>query len=116
MYRVSKRIEISCAHWLDLTYESPCRNVHGHNFIIYISVQAEKLDDNGMVIDFRCLKDKIHSQFDHSIINDIVKFNPTAENLAKWIADEVNVIRKGADCYKVVVQESEGNFAEWSKD
>ena len=41
---------------------------------------------------------------DHRHINDVLgDINPTAENMAKWIADEL-----GPKCFKVEVQESEG--------
>ena len=40
----------------------------------------------------------------------ILPVNPTAENIAKWVADTV-----GETCYKVTVQESEGNLAIYEK-
>lgn len=112
-WEVSKRLEIAGSHKLDLDYESGCKNLHGHNWIITVYVKTEELDQNGMVIDFKKLKDSIHGKLDHKNINDVVDFNPTAENLAKWIADEVSLIRKNATCVKVEVQESEGNIATW---
>ena len=51
MYRVKKRLEISAAHRLNLDYESKCTNIHGHNWIIYVYLQSETLDQNGMVYD-----------------------------------------------------------------
>lgn len=117
MYKVSKRMEIAGSHKLTLDYESKCQNLHGHNWVVTVYVQAEALDLNGMVIDFTHLKERIHNKLDHQHLNDVVNFNPTAENLAKWIADEVDQIRPlGAKCYKVTVQESEGNIATWEMD
>lgn len=116
MYKVSKRMEIAGSHHLNLSYESKCKNLHGHNWIVTVYVQAEELDVNGMVIDFTHLKERIHGQLDHVYLNDVVDCNPTAENLALWIAQEVNLIRPGASCYKVTVQESEGNVAIWEMD
>lgn len=116
MYKVSKRMEIAGSHQLSLDYESKCENLHGHNWIITVYVQAAELDANGMVIDFTHLKNKIHGTLDHQHLNSVVGFNPTAENMAKWIADEVNIIRPGASCYKVSVQESEGNIAIWEEE
>ena len=109
-------MEIAGSHQLKLDYESKCENLHGHNWIITVYVMSEKLDSNGMVIDFTKLKSRIHGQLDHKHLNDIVDFNPTAENIALWVAQEVNVIRRGACCYKVTVQESEGNIATWERD
>lgn len=116
MFKVSKRMEIAGSHQLRLSYVSKCENLHGHNWFVTVHVQAEKLDENGMVIDFTHLKQHIHDRLDHQHLNDVVEFNPTAENIALWIAQEVDLIRPGAKCYKVTVQESEGNIATWEMD
>jgi len=110
MYRISKRFEISGAHKLALNYESKCQNLHGHNWIITVHCQSKTLDSNGMVIDFKTAKETISQKLDHKYINDVVDFNPTAENIAKWICDQI------PHCYKVTVQESEGNIAEYEID
>ena len=106
MYYVSKRMEIAGAHKLELDYESKCKNLHGHNWIVTVYCKSEELDKNGMILDFKHIKNKISDKLDHQYINDIVDFNPTAENMAKWICEEI-----GDKCYKVSVQESEGNIA-----
>lgn len=111
MFRVKKRLEISGAHCLNLNYESKCSELHGHNWIIYIYMQSEQLDSNGMVYDFTHIKRHIADKLDHKYLNNIFTFNPTAENIAKWICDEL-----GEKCYKVTVQESEGNTAEYERD
>lgn len=111
MYRVKKRLEIAGAHRLSLDYESKCSNIHGHNWIIEIYMQSRELNHNGMVMDFTHIKREVHDMLDHQYINDVVKINPTAENIAKWICD-----RLGSKCYKVTVQESEGNVAEYERD
>lgn len=105
MYYVSKRMEIAGAHYLNLSYDSPCRNVHGHNWIITVHCKAEQLNAEGMVVDFAWIKKQIHGRLDHQFLNEVIAFNPTAENIAKWIYDQVE------HCYKVEVQESEGNIA-----
>lgn len=106
MYKIVKTMEVSGAHKLKLNYESKCEQLHGHNWIIKIYCKSEQLDENGMVIDFTHIKKKISEKLDHKYLNDILDFNPTAENIAKWIADVI-----GDKCYKVEVQESEGNIA-----
>lgn len=110
MYFVEKTMEVSCSHNLVLDYESKCKNLHGHNFIITVCCKSEELNSNGMVVDFTHIKKMVHEKLDHRHINDIVDFNPTAERLAKWICD--NVI----NCYKVIIQESSGNTATYVKD
>ena len=111
MYTVTKRIEVSGAHHLELNYESKCSNLHGHNWIIDISMRSKTLDANGMVMDFSHIKKSICDALDHKYINDVVPYNPTAENIAKWICDTL-----GPKCFRVIVQESEGNVAMYERD
>lgn len=110
MYRVKKRMEVCGAHRLQLDYESKCSSIHGHNWIIEVTCEAEELDKNGMIYDFTHIKGKIVDALDHKYLNDIIPVNPTAENIAKWIADKI-----GDTCVKVSVQESEGNVAEYER-
>ena len=110
MYYVKKRFEISAAHRLDLSYESKCSNVHGHNWIITVECKAKELNKDGMVTDFTHIKQIVMDRLDHAVINDVIDMNPTAENIAKWIVDNV------PNCWRCEVQESEGNAAAYEKD
>ena len=110
MYYVKKRFEISAAHRLNLSYESKCSNVHGHNWIITVECRAKELNADGMVTDFSHIKQLVKQRLDHSVINDVIDMNPTAENIAKWIVDTV------PNCWRCEVQESEGNSAAYEKD
>lgn len=110
MFYVSKRMEIAGAHNLKLDYESKCKNIHGHNWIVVVHCKAKELNHNGMVVDFTHIKRAIHDKLDHQYLNEVVDFNPTAENIAKWIVDEI------PQCYKAEVQESEGNIAIYEED
>lgn len=67
--------------------------------------RRETLDENGMVVDFTQLKRTVSEALDHRCLNDSLPFNPTAENLARYLCEQI------PHCYKVSVQESEGNEA-----
>lgn len=103
-------MEIAGAHRLRLSYESKCANIHGHNWIVTVHCKAEKLNEDGMVADFKHIKEKIHGYLDHGFLNELLPFNPTAENIARWIVDSID------KCYKAEVQESEGNIAVYERD
>lgn len=134
MYTIRKRMEVAGSHCLSLPYESKCKNIHGHNWIIEVEIQGPDLNMEGMLIDFTHIKEVVN-RLDHQNINEVIgPLNPTAEIIARWIADEV---QKEIDTYwdtvdrfpnpdedisleypmvtEVLVQESEGNVAIWTK-
>jgi len=110
MYYVTKQLEISAAHRLELNYPSKCTSLHGHNWIVTVHCRAEELNANGMVTDFTHIKQLVSERLDHRCLNDTLPFNPTADNIARWICDNVE------NCYRVDVRESEGNTASYERD
>jgi len=105
MYYIEKTLTISASHFLELNYESKCSQLHGHNWIITIYCKSERLNLNGMVIDFSDIKKVVSEKLDHQNLNSVLIFSPTAENIAKWTVDNIS------NCYKCKVQEAEGSIA-----
>ena len=103
-YRVTKTIEVAGAHRLALPYESACGNLHGHNWLVSVTCESDKLDANGMVLDFTAIS-RIVKRLDHVNLNDLVE-QPTAENIGRWLLDQIPL------AVSVTVQESAGNVAE----
>lgn len=110
MYYIKKTLEISAAHQLHLSYASKCSHLHGHNWNVTVYCRAEQLNEDGMVTDFGHIKEQIHGRLDHKIINDVLPFNPTAENIARWIVDTI------PECYCAKVEESRNNVAVYTAD
>lgn len=110
MYYIEKHFEISASHHLNLSYESKCTRMHGHNWHVTVYCKSHELNQDGMVEDFGHIKQIIHEKLDHADLNSVLPFNPTAENIARWIVDQLPT------CYKAKVQESDGNIAIYEKD
>ncbi len=110
MYYVEKRMEVAMAHNLKLSYESKCTNLHGHNAIVTVFCKSQTLNADGMVVDFTHVKEIVKGLLDHKYVNEIVDFNPTAENLARWLCEKI------PNCYKVCFQESENNIVIYEKE
>ncbi len=108
MYYITKRFELAGCHRLELSYESKCSRMHGHNWIVTVHCRAKELNSDGMVVDFSHIKERITGYLDHGNFNELLPFNPTAENIARWICEQI------PHCYRVDVQESEGNTASYT--
>ncbi len=110
MYYVRKRLEIAGAHYVTTDRQTKCEELHGHNWIVYVHCKAKELNEDSMVTDFTEIKRLIHNKIDHKNLNEVLDFNPTAENIAKWICEQVE------NCYKVEIWESENNKAIYEID
>lgn len=94
MYQLSVKTHFCASHQLR-GYDGPCARLHGHNFRVEARVSGTDLNDIGMLIDFKEVKKllkQVVGQFDHQLINEIPPFdvfNPTAENMAKYIYHEI---------------------------
>ena len=87
MYKITKEFSFCASHQLNgLPETHPCTRLHGHNYIVRVELKSKELNPIGFVIDYRALepiKKWIDETLDHQHLNNILKFNPTAENMAK---------------------------------
>ena len=64
-----------------LPYRSKCASLHGHNWIITVYCRSSRLNSEGMVVDFTRIKEVVTEKLDHQNLNEVLPFNPTAENI-----------------------------------
>jgi 6-pyruvoyltetrahydropterin/6-carboxytetrahydropterin synthase len=106
MFEITIEESFAAGHALR-NYRGKCENVHGHNYRCHVSVEGQSLDDIGLLVDFVELKRVVHSvldRMDHQWLNEFPPFdilNPSAENMAKYIYDEVSGNLKTKDGVRV---------------
>jgi len=139
--RVTKEFRFEMAHAL-YNYDGPCKNVHGHSYILYVTLIGEPPDNpdstrNGMVMDFgdmkKIVRENVVDRFDHALMiagfapaesvesyrkhfgNVIVSsYQPTCENI---VADIAAILKSktpsGVSLHSIKLYETATAFAEW---
>jgi 6-pyruvoyltetrahydropterin/6-carboxytetrahydropterin synthase len=101
LYKITVEDHFDAAHALR-GYKGKCEALHGHRFRVAVKVTASKLDDIGLAYDFVELKGKLKAileRFDHTTLNDVPPFdkiNPSSENIAATVYDELKTALKQA--------------------
>jgi len=94
MYEIEIIAGFSAAHLLR-EYKGKCEHLHGHNYKVYVTVQAESVGHGGMVMDFGDLKRitaAVLEPLDHAFLNEIAPFDtmePSAENIASYLFQQI---------------------------
>lgn len=138
MYRVRKLFKFEAAHVLEGAYSNECKYIHGHSYKLEVFLASHTLNSDGMVLDFKELKEIVQpyvDTLDHCLIIkdtkniplelDGYKFfefgqNPTAENMAEWFYTFIEKnIRERYNAWvvldKVRLWETETGYAEYYK-
>jgi len=111
MYQVRVRRHFDAAHSLR-GYEGKCETIHGHRYQVVVCLEAASLDGTGLAYDFTALKralDPLVARLDHTYMNEVAPFdemNPSSENLARHLFDELTPLIEGATLRSVEVWES----------
>jgi 6-pyruvoyltetrahydropterin/6-carboxytetrahydropterin synthase len=88
---LSKRFRFEAAHRLP-RYQGPCFHLHGHSYELHVTLEMPVDPESGMTLDFfhleEIVRDRVLARLDHKNINDTLE-NPTAENIAIWIWNEL---------------------------
>lgn len=128
-FKITRKHEIHCGHRV-VNHEGKCKNLHGHSYIFHLICKSSNLDDLGRVIDFSVVKDLVckwlDETWDHKLILweqdpwlDLLKkidptivtlpYNPTAENLAKYLVDIVGpklFVNQNIQLTEVILEET----------
>ena len=107
------RDKFQAAHYLK-EYKGKCEKLHGHTFQVEVGVEVRELDKTGIGFDFVEIKKRMTEVLpDHSLLNEVYDFNPTAENLARQFFEEM---KKHFPVRAVTVWESEDASATYTED
>lgn len=142
--RITKQFRFEAAHAL-WGYDGACRNIHGHSYILYVTLKGQPSTDPtdvkfGMVMDFSILKkivnEQIVDQFDHALMirkdtpheklalsSDLVgkilalPYQPTCENMVSdFAARIVSQLPEGISLHSLKLHETATAYAEWFAD
>ena len=121
MYEISVRKTFSAAHRLE-QIGGKCEDLHGHNFIVEVSVASDRLNSQGVVLDFRILKrwmDEVLVDLNHKYLNELEQFrglNPSSENIALFFYERIEEKIRALDLSvsHVTVWESDNSRATYA--
>lgn len=119
MYEVRVKRHFDAAHALR-GYKGKCETTHGHRYEVVVCLEADALDEMGLTYDFTELKrvlDSVIERFDHSYLNEMPPFdekNPSSENIARVVYEELEGRIAGARLGSVEVWESPDAWVTYS--
>ena len=121
MYNLTIETEFAAAHRIKEA-GGKCENLHGHTWKVQVTLQGKKLDERGILVDFREVKGivkKSLDKLDHQYLNEVLKnIEPTTENIAKYLfkklEKELNLER--VKLSKVKVGESDKTWISYSQE
>ena len=122
MFELKLTTFFSAAHSLR-NYKGQCEHNHGHNWEVEVVVSSSDLNDQGMVMDFKELRELLEGvieSFDHKCLNDIKPFdevNPTTENISREIYKQLaSILPSGMKVARVTSYETRGAGATYYEE
>ncbi|RMH09431.1 MAG: 6-carboxytetrahydropterin synthase [Aquificota bacterium] len=106
--------QFNWAHYLTNYHGAP-EPLHGHTWTVELHIYADRVDEGGMGYDFVEVKKFLEELLpDYRLLNELVDFSPSAENMAKWIYQKVK--QRYPTLKKVVVWETPEGGAEYYEE
>ncbi|MDR4988731.1 MAG: 6-carboxytetrahydropterin synthase [Bacteroidales bacterium] len=142
--RITKQFHFEAAHAL-WNYDGPCKNIHGHSYVLYVTIKGRPLHEpghpkNGMLMDFSILKkivnELIIEPYDHALLVNagtahadmaregnmfgkiaVVPYQPTCENMVCDFAGKIkNALPPNISLHALRLHETATAYAEWTAD
>lgn len=139
--RITKQFRFEAAHAL-WNYDGPCRNIHGHSYLLYVTVKGKAVSESehpkqGMLIDFSVLKQIVNKliiePYDHALLVNAntphakmaadnhlfgkiasVNYQPTCENMVVDFAKKIEkALPENVFLHSLRLHETATAYAEW---
>lgn len=142
--RLTRQFSFESAHAL-WNYDGPCRNIHGHSYILFVTVKGKALagenePKQGMLLDFTDLKKIVNETvidiFDHALVVNgntphkelsiaagisekliPVPYQPTCENMVVDFAQRIaSALPNHVQLFSLRLHETASSYVEWFAD
>lgn len=136
MISITKEFTFETAHRIS-NHPGACKHIHGHSYRLLVTVSADQIKENDMIIDFKDLKqivnDEVIDFFDHALLlkrNEEnskfsqqldskifwMEFEPTVERLIDYIRIQIQqALNEPVFLKKLKLFETASSFGEWEK-
>lgn len=118
MYKIGIEYQFEAAHILKgLPEGHKCGRLHGHNYVVNVELASDTLNEVGFIVDYfdlKPIKTFIDTCLDHRLLNDVLTFNPTVENLAKYLFDTFKPMFPQLS--KITIKETPTTFASYDEN
>ena len=121
MFTISVETHFQASHQLILSDGSK-EPLHSHDWVVTAAVSSEKLDDMGVVMDFRTLREiilNVTAELDNTVLGEVEHFrqnNPSAENVAIYVYEKLRVeLPEGMELRSIEVVEEPGCSAKFGE-
>ncbi|MFC5712581.1 6-carboxytetrahydropterin synthase QueD [Thalassorhabdus alkalitolerans] len=121
-YELNKDMHMAAAHFIPNEQAGKCQDIHGHTYVINVTIAGDSLDESGFLVNFQLLKEIVHKRYDHTLLNDHDEYAsqedpnqfPTTEVVARviWerIQKELDQRLNKPRCLQVFVRETPTSY------
>ncbi|WP_248925695.1 6-carboxytetrahydropterin synthase QueD [Paenibacillus hamazuiensis] len=116
-FELNKDFHMSAAHFIPSALAGKCQHMHGHTYVINVTIAGNELDETGFLVDFKTVKQAVHDRYDHTLLNDHPEYReqfPTTEVVAREIHRSIQALLDSKSnkpqCLQVIVRETPTSY------